>query len=71
MYIVHSKRQTPTSRQRGRPTSTNSQLSYGNKNLGINPRVVLAPRQTGRLVVGRNVTHSLTYTLAILGDLKV
>jgi hypothetical protein len=40
----------PFSCQRGRPTSTNPQRSDSNNNLG------LTPRQTGPLIVSRNIT---------------
>jgi hypothetical protein len=46
------------SHQTGRPTSTNPQLSYSNKNLVLGPRWGLTPRQTGRLIVGCNITLS-------------
>jgi hypothetical protein len=51
----------PTSRQRGRPTSTNQQLpknyQRGNgKNRSRIPDGCLTPRQTGRLTVGRTIT---------------
>jgi hypothetical protein len=51
----------PTSRQRGRPTSTNPQLSRNNqrekgKNWSRFPDGCLTPRQTGRLTVDRNIT---------------
>jgi hypothetical protein len=57
----------PTSYQRGRPTSTNPQLSKNNsRKKGINwSRVTdgcLTPRQTGRLTVDSNITLSLTLT---------
>jgi hypothetical protein len=57
----------PTSRQRGRPTSTNPQLYQNNqrekeKNLSRVPDVCLIQRQTGRLTVGRNITLTLTLT---------
>jgi hypothetical protein len=45
----------PSSRQRGRPKSTNPQLSDNNKDLVVSPRWVFIPKQTGRLPVGRNI----------------
>jgi hypothetical protein len=57
----------PTSRQRGRPTSTNPQLSKsilrekGEKWSRV-PDGCLTPRRTGRLTVGRNVTSTSTLT---------
>jgi hypothetical protein len=56
----------PTSRQRGRATSTNPQLSKNNKreegeNWSLFPDGCLTSGQTGRLTVGRNIT--LTSTL--------
>jgi hypothetical protein len=57
----------PSSRQRGRPTSTNSQLSKNNqlekgKNWFRVPDGCLTPRRTGRLTVSRNITL-MTLTL--------
>jgi hypothetical protein len=54
----------PTSRQRGRPTSTNRQLSKNNerekgRNWSLVPDGCLTPRQTGRLTVGRSITLTL------------
>jgi hypothetical protein len=47
------------SRQRGRPTSTNPQLSKDDyekkKNWSLVPDGCLTPSQTGRLSVGRNI----------------
>jgi hypothetical protein len=56
----------PSSRQRGRPTSTNPQLSKNNqrekgKNWSRVPDGCLTPRKTGRLIVGRNITLTLTW----------
>jgi hypothetical protein len=48
----------PSSHQRGRPTSTNPQLSYSNKNLDT-PNVGLVPRQNGQLTISRNITLTL------------
>jgi hypothetical protein len=50
----------PSSGHRGRPTSTNPQLSDSNKNLVLGPKWDLTPRQTGRQTVGRNITLTLT-----------
>jgi hypothetical protein len=55
----------PTSRQRGRPTTTNPQLSKNNqrengKNWSRVPGECLTPRRTGRQTVGRNITLTLT-----------
>jgi hypothetical protein len=50
-----------SSRQRGRPTSTNTQMSGSNKNLVLGPDGYFTPRQTRRLIIGRNMT--LTYVL--------
>jgi hypothetical protein len=57
----------PTSLQRGRPISTNQQLSKNNeiengKIWSRVPDVCSIPRWTGRLIVGRNITLSLTLT---------
>jgi hypothetical protein len=49
----------PSSRQRGRPTSTNRKLSDSNKTLVLGHIWGLTPRQTGRLAVGRKVTLTL------------
>jgi hypothetical protein len=54
-----------TTRQRGRPTSTNLEVSKNNQrengeNLSWVPDGCLTPRQAGRLTVGRNMTLSLT-----------
>jgi hypothetical protein len=46
----------PSSRQRGRATSTKPQPSDSDKNLVLGPRWGLTPRLTGRLTVSRNVT---------------
>jgi hypothetical protein len=59
----------PTSRQRGRPASTNPQMSENTlrkkeKTLSRVPDGNLTPRQTGRLAVGRNITLSLTLALS-------
>jgi hypothetical protein len=53
----------PTSRQRGRPTLTNPQLSKNNqrekeKNWLRVPDGCLTPRRTSRLTVGRNITST-------------
>jgi hypothetical protein len=58
----------PTSGQRGRPTSTNPELSKNNykekgKNWSLVPNGCLTPRQTGQLNVGHNITLTLTLTL--------
>jgi hypothetical protein len=50
----------PSSRQRGRPTSINPQLSDSNKNVVLAPDGCLTPRQIGRLTFGRNITFTLT-----------
>jgi hypothetical protein len=55
----------PTSRQRGRPTSTNPKLSTNNqsengKNWSRVPDGCLTPRQTGQQTIGCNITFSLT-----------
>jgi hypothetical protein len=56
----------PTSRQRGRPTSTNPKLSLksnqreNGKNWSWVPDGRLTPGRTGRLTVGRNVTLTLS-----------
>jgi hypothetical protein len=56
----------PTSRQRGRPSSTNPQLSLkiSKERRGKNwlrvPNECLTSRQTGQLKVGRNITLTLT-----------
>jgi hypothetical protein len=55
----------PTSRQRGRRTSTNPQLSKNTqrkkgKNWLLVPNGCLTPRRTGRLTVNRNITLALT-----------
>jgi hypothetical protein len=60
----------PTSRQRGRRTSTNPQLSKNNsrqkgKTWSWVPDRCLTPRQTGRLTVGRNITLTLTYQVSV------
>jgi hypothetical protein len=49
----------PTSRQRGRPTSTNPKLSKKiiKERMGKTGRVI--PRRTGRRTVGRNITSTL------------
>jgi hypothetical protein len=54
----------PTSRQRGRATSTNPKLSKNNqrekgKNWSQVPDGRLTPRRTGRLTVDRNITLTL------------
>jgi hypothetical protein len=50
----------PTSRQRGRPTSTTLQVSKEKKeDWSRVPNGFLAPRQAGRLTVGRNITLTL------------
>jgi hypothetical protein len=55
-----------TSRQRGRPTSTNPKLSKKNnqrqnaKNWSRIPDGCLTPRRTGQLAVGRNVSLTLS-----------
>jgi hypothetical protein len=55
------KRMTRT-RQRGRLTPTNPQLSDSNKNLAFWPQIWdLKLRQTGRLTVGRNITLTLIF----------
>jgi hypothetical protein len=59
------KTKDPSFRQRGRPTSTNLQLSTNNQrekreNWSWVPDGCLTPRQTGRLTVGRNITLTLT-----------
>jgi hypothetical protein len=44
-------------RQRGRPTSINPKLSDSNRNLVLGPPGVrVAPRQSDRLTVGRDIT---------------
>jgi hypothetical protein len=48
------------SSERERPTSTNQQLSDSNKILVVSPRWVLYSKQTGRLIVGRNMTLTLS-----------
>jgi hypothetical protein len=53
----------PSSRQRGRPTSTKPQLSNNNKNLFLGPRWGLKPGLTGQLTIGRIVALTLTLTL--------
>jgi hypothetical protein len=50
----------PSSRQRGRPTSTKAQLSHSSKSLVLGPRRVLTPRLTGQVTVRRNATLTLT-----------
>jgi hypothetical protein len=55
----------PTSRQRGRPTSTNSKLSLkkikeNGKNWSLVPDWCLTLGRSGRLTVGRNRTLTLT-----------
>jgi hypothetical protein len=50
----------PSSRQRGRPTSTKPQTSDSNKILVLGPRWGLTPGLTGRLTVGRSVSLALT-----------
>jgi hypothetical protein len=58
----------PTSHQRGRPTSTNLQLSKKKKerekrkNWSRVPDGCLTKRQTGRLTVGGNITLTLILT---------
>jgi hypothetical protein len=57
----------PTSRQRGRPTSTNPQLYKNNKrekgkNWSRVPDGCLTPRRTCLLTVSRNITLTLTLT---------
>jgi hypothetical protein len=54
------KSKDPTSRQRGRPTSTNPKLSKNNQRIGRIGRRSQTPGRTGRLAVGRNVTLTLT-----------
>jgi hypothetical protein len=44
-----------SSRQKGRPTSVNPQLSASNKNLVVSPRRVLYSKTLFRLTVGRNI----------------
>jgi hypothetical protein len=61
----------PTSRQRGHPTSTNSQLSKNNqsemgKNWSRVPDGCLTPGRTGRLTVGHNITLTLTFDFSLL-----
>jgi hypothetical protein len=58
----------PTSRQRGRPTSTNPQLSKNKqrekvKNWSRFPDGCLTPGRIGQLPVGRNITLTLTLTI--------
>jgi hypothetical protein len=58
-----------SSRQRGRPTSTNPHLSKNNqREKGRNwwrvPDGCLTPRRTGRLTVGRNITLTLTLRIS-------
>jgi hypothetical protein len=65
----------PTSRQRGRPTSTNPQLSKNNprdkgKNWSRVPDGCLTPGRTGRLTVGRNMALTLTLTLTSTFELS-
>jgi hypothetical protein len=60
----------PTSRQRGRLTSTNSQLCKNNyrekgKNWSGVSDGCLTPRQTGRLTVGRNITLTFALTWVV------
>jgi hypothetical protein len=62
----------PTSCQRGRPTSTNPQLSKNNqresgKNWSQVPDGCLTQGRTGRLTVGRNITLTLTLINLIVG----
>jgi hypothetical protein len=47
---------TPASRLKWRPSSTEPQMSDSNKNLVLGPRWGLTPRLTGPLTVGRNLT---------------
>jgi hypothetical protein len=61
----------PTSRQRGRPTSTNPKLSKNiqrenGKNWSRVPDGCLTPGRIGRLTVGRNITLTLTLTLTLI-----
>jgi hypothetical protein len=61
------KNTAPTSRQRGRPTSTNPKLPKKNQREDVEnqSRVAggcLIPRRTGRQTVGRNITLTLTLT---------
>jgi hypothetical protein len=57
----------PTSRQRGRPTSTNPQLSKNNekekrRSWSLVPDGCLTSRQIDRLTIGYNITLTLTLT---------
>jgi hypothetical protein len=45
-----------SSRQRGRPTWTNSRLSESNRSVVFDPRCGLTPGQAGQLTIGRNIT---------------
>jgi hypothetical protein len=59
---LYSKFTDPSSRQRGRYKTTNPQLSKGNfkekEKLVAGPDGLPAPRQTGRLTVGRILTST-------------
>jgi hypothetical protein len=50
----------PSSRQKGRPTSTELQMPDSKKNLILDPSRGLTPRLTDRVTNGRNVTLTLT-----------
>jgi hypothetical protein len=62
----------PTSRQRGRPTSTKPKISKkqieNGKNWSWVPDGCLIPRRTGLQTVGRKITLTLTFRLIIQGE---
>jgi hypothetical protein len=62
LYIVHSKGQTRPLVREGAPHQQNRNCLTVIKIWSYAPDGCLTPRQTGRLTVGRNITHSLTHS---------
>jgi hypothetical protein len=70
LNLRHCTANYKPSHQRGRPTSTNTQLSKNNqrekgKNWSRVQDGCLTPRRTGRPTVGRNITLTLTLTISV------
>jgi hypothetical protein len=61
LYIVKDQ----SSRQRGRPTSINSQVSDSNKNLVVSPRWVLDTKIDWPTNLRPNITLTMTMTLTL------
>jgi hypothetical protein len=61
----------PSSRQIGRPVSTNPQLSDSNTDLVLDLDGCLTPKQTGLLTVGYTITLTFSYCSMLMQNTQI